>query len=130
MPEALALARRIASLPPGPVRDLRRILARRSGGGLEGAMAAETEATVRGFLDPKTAGTDRRLPVARGQRYGTRAQTAIRLALANPDISGVVVGLAELGHLEEALAAAEIGPLPDEALAELHALYERGFERA
>jgi enoyl-CoA hydratase/carnithine racemase len=55
MPEALALARRIAALPPGPVRDLRRILARQSGGGLDGAMAAETEATVRGFLDPKTA---------------------------------------------------------------------------
>jgi enoyl-CoA hydratase/carnithine racemase len=55
MPEALALARRIAALPPGPVRDLRRILARRSGGGLDAAMAAETEAAVRGFLDPETA---------------------------------------------------------------------------
>jgi enoyl-CoA hydratase/carnithine racemase len=55
VPEALALARRIAALPPGPVRDLRRILARRSGGGLEAAMAAETEATIRGFLDPETA---------------------------------------------------------------------------
>ena len=63
------------------------------------------------------------------ERYGTRAQTAIRFALANPDIAGVVVGLAELSHLEEALAAAEMGPLPDEALAELRALYERGFER-
>lgn len=55
MPEALHLARRIAALPPGPVRDLRRILARRAGAGLEPAMAAETEATVRGFLDPETA---------------------------------------------------------------------------
>ena len=55
MPEALALARRIAALPPGPVRDLRRILARRSGAGLDAAMAMETEATVRGFLDPETA---------------------------------------------------------------------------
>jgi enoyl-CoA hydratase/carnithine racemase len=55
MPEALAVASRIAALPPGPVRDLRRILARRSGGGLEAAMAAETDATVRGFLDPETA---------------------------------------------------------------------------
>jgi enoyl-CoA hydratase/carnithine racemase len=54
MPAALALARRIAGLPPGPVRDLRRILARRSG--LDVAMAAETDATVRGFLDPDTAG--------------------------------------------------------------------------
>jgi enoyl-CoA hydratase/carnithine racemase len=55
MPEALALARRIAALPPGPVRDLRRILARHSGKGLDAAMAAETEATIRGFLDPETA---------------------------------------------------------------------------
>jgi enoyl-CoA hydratase/carnithine racemase len=55
MPQALALARRIAALPPGPVRDLRRILARRTGGGLDAAMAMETAATVRGFLDPETA---------------------------------------------------------------------------
>jgi enoyl-CoA hydratase/carnithine racemase len=55
MPEALAVAGRIAALPPGPVRDLRRILARPGGGGLEAAMAAETDATVRGFHDPETA---------------------------------------------------------------------------
>ncbi len=55
MAEALGLARRIASLPRGPVRDLRRILAGRGGEGLEAAMAAETDATVRGFLDPETA---------------------------------------------------------------------------
>jgi len=55
MREAHALARRIAALPSGPVRDLRRILARRSHAGLEAAMLAETDATVRGFLDPETA---------------------------------------------------------------------------
>lgn len=55
LPAATALARRIAALPPGPVRDLRRILARRDPAGLEAAMAAETAATVRGFLDPATA---------------------------------------------------------------------------
>jgi enoyl-CoA hydratase/carnithine racemase len=54
IPEALALARRIAALPRGPVRDLRRILARHSGAGLAAAMSAETDATVRGFLDPET----------------------------------------------------------------------------
>jgi D-threo-aldose 1-dehydrogenase len=64
------------------------------------------------------------------ERYGTRAQTAIRFALANPRIDCVVVGLAELSHLDEALAAAEMGPLPDEALAELREVYEQGFERA
>jgi enoyl-CoA hydratase/carnithine racemase len=55
MAEALALAKRIAALPQGPVRDLRRILARRAGDGLDAAMARETDATVRGFLDPDTA---------------------------------------------------------------------------
>jgi enoyl-CoA hydratase/carnithine racemase len=55
MPEAVALAHRVAALPRGPVRDLRRILARPAGGGLDTAMAAETDATVRGFLDPETA---------------------------------------------------------------------------
>jgi enoyl-CoA hydratase/carnithine racemase len=55
MQEARALARRIAALPHGPVRDLRRILARLPHAGLESAMAAETDATVRGFLDPETA---------------------------------------------------------------------------
>jgi L-galactose dehydrogenase/L-glyceraldehyde 3-phosphate reductase len=62
-----------------------------------------------------------------GERYGTRAQSAIRFALANPDTSCVVVGLAELAHLEQALAAAEAGPLPDEALAALREVYAAGF---
>ncbi|HZS84981.1 MAG TPA: enoyl-CoA hydratase/isomerase family protein [Stellaceae bacterium] len=55
MSEALALARRVAALPPERVRDLKRILAARGELGLDGAMAAETEATLRGFLDPETA---------------------------------------------------------------------------
>jgi len=51
--------------------------------------------------------------------YGTRAQTALRYVLANEDISGAVFGLAELSHLDEILAAAELGPLPDDALNKL-----------
>jgi D-threo-aldose 1-dehydrogenase len=65
-----------------------------------------------------------------GERYGTGAQTAIRFALANPDIAGIEVGMAELGHLEEALAAAEMGPLPDDALAALREVYAAGFGAA
>jgi D-threo-aldose 1-dehydrogenase len=59
-----------------------------------------------------------------GERYGTRAQTAIRFALANPDLSCVVVGFAEIGHIEEALGGAELGPLPEAALAALREVYE------
>lgn len=55
MQQALALANRIAALPSSPVRDLRRILAGPGHAGLEAALAAETDATVRGFLDPETA---------------------------------------------------------------------------
>ena len=64
-----------------------------------------------------------------GDAYGTRAQTAIRFALANADISCVVLGLAELDHLEQAIAAAEMGPLPRDALERLDALYGSDFGR-
>ena len=59
--------------------------------------------------------------------HGTRAQTALRFVLANPDIAGAVIGLAELDHLDEALAAVEAGPLPDDALAALDAVYAANF---
>jgi len=62
-----------------------------------------------------------------GTEYGTRAQTAIRFGLANPDVACVIFGLAELSHLEEALGAAEMGPLPQEALDELATLYAAEF---
>jgi aryl-alcohol dehydrogenase-like predicted oxidoreductase len=58
-----------------------------------------------------------------GDKYGTHAQTAIRFVLANPAISGAIIGLAELSHLQEALAGAEAGPLPSEALTKLDDLY-------
>ncbi len=63
-----------------------------------------------------------------GNEYGTRAQTALRFSLANPDIGTVVVGMAELDHLEEALAAAEAGPLPASALAALDELHTGNFD--
>lgn len=53
--EAMAVARRIAALPQGAVSDLKRVLSRAASLDMEGAMALESEATVRGFLDPETA---------------------------------------------------------------------------
>jgi len=53
-------------------------------------------------------------------------ETGIRHALATPDLSTVVVGVASLGQLEEALAAFEAEPLPDAALAEVEACYDEG----
>ena len=49
-------AERIAALPQGSVRDLKRALARAGSLDVEGALRIETEATIRSFLDPETAG--------------------------------------------------------------------------
>lgn len=58
-----------------------------------------------------------------GLQFGSRAQTAIRFALAQPGLACVVFGLAEPEHLEEALEAQSMGPLPEAALAEINACY-------
>jgi aryl-alcohol dehydrogenase-like predicted oxidoreductase len=55
--------------------------------------------------------------------YGTRAQTALRFGLACPLLSTVVVGIGETWHLDEALAAAGMGPLPGAAVAGLEQLW-------
>lgn len=55
--------------------------------------------------------------------FGTRSQTALRFALSNPDISCSVVGMAKLSHLDEAVAAPDMGPLPADALLALENMY-------
>jgi aryl-alcohol dehydrogenase-like predicted oxidoreductase len=62
-----------------------------------------------------------------GAGQGTRAQIALRFVLSNPDISCAVIGMAELNHLDEALAGAEMGPLPEDILRRLDTLYESDF---
>ncbi|HZP86247.1 MAG TPA: aldo/keto reductase [Burkholderiales bacterium] len=64
---------------------------------------------------------------ALGDRYGTRAQTALRFVLSNPDVACAVIGLAEPAHLEEALAGEALGPLPQEALDALEQVYASDF---
>ena len=64
-----------------------------------------------------------------GTGHGTRAQVALRFVLSNPHISCAVIGSAELHHIDEALAAAEMGPLPAGVLARLDTLYESDFGR-
>jgi L-galactose dehydrogenase/L-glyceraldehyde 3-phosphate reductase len=63
-----------------------------------------------------------------GDTYGTRAQTAIRYALSNPGVATVIFGLARLSHLDEALKAADMGPLPADALAALAKLQQANFK--
>lgn len=48
---------------------------------------------------------------------GTPAQAALRFGLAQPLLSTIVVGLGTEAHLDEAIAAAAMGPLPADRLA-------------
>lgn len=64
-----------------------------------------------------------------GDGHGTRAQVALRFVLSNPDVSCAIIGSAELAHVDEALAAAALGPLPEDVLARLDALYAGDFGR-
>jgi len=64
---------------------------------------------------------------ALGDQYGSRAQTALRFVLSNPDISCAVFGLAEMSHLREALSAADMGALPQPALKALERVYAANF---
>lgn len=63
-----------------------------------------------------------------GDAYGNRAQTAIRFALSHPDISCIDYAPGQVSHLDEALAAADMGALPYEALAAIGEVYEGRFE--
>jgi L-galactose dehydrogenase/L-glyceraldehyde 3-phosphate reductase len=64
-----------------------------------------------------------------GPEHGTRAQVALRFVLSNPDLSCAIIGSAELRHIDEALAAQAMGPLPADVLAKLEALYASDFGR-
>jgi aryl-alcohol dehydrogenase-like predicted oxidoreductase len=79
---------------------------------------AEDERKTKAVFD--TIGTDQ----------GTRAQVALRFVLSNPDVSCAIIGSAELHHIDEALKAQAMGPLPPQVLARLDALYESDFRRA
>lgn len=67
------------------------------------------------------------LMAAIGEDEGTRAQIAVRFALSNPGVSGVVVGLADLDHLAQALGAVECGPLPAASLERLRTVVVADF---
>ena len=62
-----------------------------------------------------------------GDEFGSRAQTAIRFSLAEDAISCVVVGLAELAHIDEALGGFTAGPLPPAASERLRLVYAGNF---
>ena len=61
------------------------------------------------------------------QSVGGPVRFELRFSLTHPDVSTVVIGLAELAHLEEALAAQAMGPLPDAAVQALEPVWASNF---
>ena len=51
-----------------------------------------------------------------GQTYGNRAQLAVRYGLSAESLHCTVLGLATLEHLQNAIQAVEMGPLPEDVL--------------
>lgn len=62
-----------------------------------------------------------------GDEWGSKAQRAIRFSLANPDISTVIFGAAEMAHMTDALGAADLGPLPEDAMMRVRGVWDRNF---
>jgi L-glyceraldehyde 3-phosphate reductase len=64
-----------------------------------------------------------------GGGLGTGAQLGLRFALSCADMSLALVGIGAPEHVDAALAASDMGPLPDEAIEKLEGLYETDFGR-
>ena len=62
-----------------------------------------------------------------GDNYGNRAQFALRYGLCHSDFSCIVLGLASLDHLRNALQAVEMGPLPHDVLEKIAELQNSNF---
>jgi aryl-alcohol dehydrogenase-like predicted oxidoreductase len=64
---------------------------------------------------------------ALGDGLGSRPQIGLRFALACPQLSVALVGIGAPAHVDDALAAVSMGPLPDQAIARLEPLYAADF---
>ena len=62
-----------------------------------------------------------------GQTYGNRAQLAVRYGLSAESLHCTVLGLATLEHLQNAIQAVEMGPLPKDVLEKILELQKSNF---
>jgi L-galactose dehydrogenase/L-glyceraldehyde 3-phosphate reductase len=62
-----------------------------------------------------------------GQTYGNRAQLAVRYGLSSESLHCTVLGLATLEHLQNAIQAVEMGPLPEDVLEKILELQKSNF---
>ncbi len=99
---------------------------------LAGGAVAGVDAEGNNVLSPGSTGVadlarSDKVKEALGSEGQVLAQTSIRFALMNPGISGVLVGFSELEHIDQAVAAADMGPLPDGLMQRLDELFASDF---
>lgn len=125
----------LSPVPGSQVQDHGRIGAHAAARGMGTSVLRVLEA---GLL----AGNSREAPSAKNAAERARASTltflqkddatlapaAIRFALSNPDVSVVLIGVTEFGHVDAAVDAAERGPLSVDELEELEAVRQRDFQ--
>jgi aryl-alcohol dehydrogenase-like predicted oxidoreductase len=126
--------------PAFPFQDYRQLIDRAAANGI-GVIAIRVLAggALSGTIDrhpiamrrvaPLATGRNYAEDVARARRYaflvadgtvGNLVEAAIRFAVSKPEIATAMVGTASLEQLDQAVAAAERGPLPAEALQRVH----------
>ena len=62
-----------------------------------------------------------------GETFGNRAQLAVRYGLSAESLHCTVLGLATLEHLQNAIQAVEMGPLPEDVLEKILELQKSNF---
>ena len=62
-----------------------------------------------------------------GETYGNMAQLAVRYGLSTESLHCTVLGLATLEHLQNAIQAVEMGPLPEDVLEKILELQNSNF---
>ncbi len=98
-----------------------------AGGAVAGVDAEGATALSPGSTGPADLARSAKVREALGAEAEALAQTAIRFALMQPGISGVLVGFSELEHIDQAVAALDLGPLPDSVMQSLGQLYASDF---
>lgn len=127
----------LPAIPGSPVHDYKQIAARAAKRGMGTTILRVLEA---GLL----AGNSREAPsekmdanLSRAAALGflqngdaTLAPSAIRFALSNPGVSTVLVGISEVGHVDAAVDAEELGPLPAPMLERIESARRADFVTA
>lgn len=131
--------------PPGlPFQDYQQLIDRAAerglgviairvlaGGALSGSAERHPNAAQR--VEPIASGTSFAADVAWARRFellvtegyaDNLAEAAIRFVAGKPEVTTTLVGVSSLAQLDQALAAANAGALPGEALARLRAIWQ------